>query len=48
MAVTAIKENRFEAFRKQAKAFLKKDEDDDITFAEFCSELEEDEEEETA
>lgn len=48
MAVTAIKENRFEAFRKQAKAFLKKDEDDDTTFAEFCSELEEDEEEETA
>ena len=45
-AVTAIKNNKWEQFRKNAKAFLKKDDDDDITFLEFCAECDEEDEEE--
>lgn len=44
-AVTAIKENRWEEYRKNAKAFLKREEDDDMTFAEFCQSMEEEGEE---
>lgn len=43
-AVTAIKEGKWEQYRKNAKAYLKKDDDDDISFAAFCAQMEEDEE----
>lgn len=45
-AVKAIKEGRWEEYRKNAKAFLKREDDDDMTFSEFCASVEEDEEEE--
>ena len=45
-AFTAIRDGRFPEFRSQVKDYLDRDEDDGMTFAEFCADVDEDEQEE--
>ena len=45
-AYTAIHDNTFPAFKNQVKKYLKREEDDGVTFAQFCYNVDEDEKEE--